>query len=1191
MSEMLWVACPGGRLENGTNAVLRVVVVPRLTAELADTGFADWPAQLKGLTPVIQARPGMAEPVPVAPRHGSDSNIWRTFFEDTTVQPFIPADVYGLPDVTPSTNRNNLINDHYKDVATDLAEKKGQGDGATHKLIRRHLSSWESMPTAVAPIAVPPDEVRNDRADFHRIASLLREHPSVMWALGLTFDLVFSADVLPQPDSPVPAVPPAVRVFCPGTSIPIVSPWTRYELGAKGFFAASTDTVRAGMLDLAVRGGDDNSAAVWDVATVDIDGAVLRLGAAARAGRDNGSHVVPEAEGGDGDADGDGPTGGAAASGPGLPGLRSAGLALLHGDRAGFLSRRLEAAAGRAGDGALAVAELDADDLTLGYRFDIQIVGQNTWYSLCRRITTYRVGDTVIGLPRQEEEGHVKPFTGRMSGNGEMLPGDEVVTRWNGWSLAVSPPTFGGLPEAARRRATQPSPFGFSWDPYEVPAGSLPKLRYGQNYYLRGRVVDMAGGGLTVTDADDDGASQARLYRRWDPVPPPLIPPPAGAISGDGRVTPAGFGPAGAADRLVVRSGSAAGPTPTYPDTHLRALLPPPVSVAVAEYHGSFDQGTDEETWALLGRAMATTEPLPAGPDGSATYGWLADPGSAGVALHLVPAPATVGEARHALLAWKTHDEGGPVPLPKLLTLIPVGQGEPAGLRKTSDRSFEVSLPPAGQATLRVSSFVSSTDLDSFVIFDMVGEHNSTVLTDGLHPMLTPAVKLTLVHAVRAPVTPDAARMVCDDRSPADTFVDLRAESDSPPLGIDSASTVQLDVDVTWTEPVDRLDVSGPRLWPCSAHVQSVPIGLADDWQLAPIRHEFADTRHRTVTYHLTALSRFRSYFDAGELEEDFQRTDSTTVVVPSSARPPAPVVTGVVPAFHWDSGETTTGWSELRRTRRGGLVRVELDRPWLASGEGEQLAVLVSPTGSAPTNSDALEPYLSLALRDPIRATPDPVAVLGADRFPGAAPPVTVCLAETALTVSALPYDVAYDGSHWYADIAVDTSAMSAYCPFVRLVLARYQRNSLRGLELSTVARAEMAPLLPERTLTVYRDGETVQITLRGLGPEAPHNVVRATLEICLHSYAHGAATALTCLDDDDLGSSFAGWSEVQSVVGGLNEPLGQLTVPTNRSARLVIREIEPFPASASSGGTTNFHFPYLDERVVFLDVVPLPV
>jgi hypothetical protein len=96
---------------------------------------------------------------------------------------------------------------------------------------------------------------------------------------------------------------------------------------------------------------------------------------------------------------------------------------------------------------------------------------------------------------------------------------------------------------------------------------------------------------------------------------------------------------------------------------------------------------------------------------------------------------------------------------------------------------------------------------------------------------------------------------------------------------------------------------------------------------------------------------------------------------------------------------------------------------------------------------------------------------------------PVTICA-----------FDVKPDPARqlWYCDIEMDPG--TAYCPFVRLALARYQVNSVPRAHLSPVVLADFAQLLPERACSIVRNQDprnpnTLSISITGstahVGPE----------------------------------------------------------------------------------------------------------
>ena len=94
------------------------------------------------------------------------------------------------------------------------------------------------------------------------------------------------------------------------------------------------------------------------------------------------------------------------------------------------------------------------------------------------------------------------------------------------------------------------------------------------------------------------------------------------------------------------------------------------------------------------------------------------------------------------------------------------------------------------------------------------------------------------------------------------------------------------------------------------------------------------------------------------------------SMLLPNTAVPPPPVVAEVIPSF----AQGADG------TRSGQVLRVYLARPWLVTGEGEQLAVIVEADGSPG----------SVVGRDPITTGTGRDLTLTGDAFPRATSVVT---------------------------------------------------------------------------------------------------------------------------------------------------------------------------------------------------------
>ena len=410
---------------------------------------------------------------------------------------------------------------------------------------------------------------------------------------------------------------------------------------------------------------------------------------------------------------------------------------------------------------------------------------------------------------------------------------------------------------------------------------------------------------------------------------------------------------------------------------------------------------------------------------------------------------------------------------------------------------------------------------------------------DGLHRMLTPPRRLELVHAVQRPlatpeILPDDSgtrRFAGDiETEPPGGLLPLRAwrepgSVDAYLLGVlrlHGASTARVDISASWTDPVDvpgsgppgsqdrhatidelRLDtledhlIAGPK--PGTFAGRYLPdqdliwmaergqwLGQLQAQQRHAVRHHFDDTRHRRVTYSPTATSRFRECFPTGT---DVERPGPSTVVdVPSSARPAAPQIRYVVPALQW---ERTRGAGSTTSLRKGGLLRILLERPWFSSGDGELLGVTLWSGAVEPTDEERKGTYFSQWGLDPIWTTrPDANKVLKVDHFPDRASDAAGLSLPDGNVVDVAGFPVHYDEHRdlWFADVRVELP--QTYAPFVRLALCRCQPNALPDTELSKTTLADVAQLLPERSVTILvdpADARRRQLVVAGISPAGP--------------------------------------------------------------------------------------------------------
>jgi hypothetical protein len=472
---------------------------------------------------------------------------------------------------------------------------------------------------------------------------------------------------------------------------------------------------------------------------------------------------------------------------------------------------------------------------------------------------------------------------------------------------------------------------------------------------------------------------------------------------------------------------------------------------------------------------------------------------------------------------------------------------------------LRVPLPKAVRARLRLSMTLAPEALSILGIFQWLtpGDQNAqrARALSGQHWMLTPWTVVEAVHAVQRPLVDPGFVSLSIDRGARQTcafpLANVRCSIDS---------TDRLDLYGEWHEPADdpsvpdsgpgdrhrrdvafQVKVTGPKQYATDGVAPGTPdhgivatdviaINGGGHTRFVPKAHEFHDTRYRRIEYWFDATSRFREFLPGALLttmaggervatDAHIKITGARQVAwVPSSAPPPAPKVLYVVPTFSWRREVDAQG--NLSSWRRGGGLRVYLDRGWNASGYGEMLAVVLPPKGfegdpdTAPSGAP-YKKYVTLWGNDPVwdsgfvpgvapapahfplsRTAPDPTGawlppnapVAEKDQRPG---PFAVSSLPTSEVqarggrVDVAPHDVFYDDARalWYCDIEIETGA--AYFPFIRLALARYQPTSVPTAHLSNVVLSDIIAVAPDRWVNVTPSAEarSVRLALFGAG------------------------------------------------------------------------------------------------------------
>ncbi len=567
------------------------------------------------------------------------------------------------------------------------------------------------------------------------------------------------------------------------------------------------------------------------------------------------------------------------------------------------------------------------------------------------------------------------------------------------------------------------------------------------------------------------------------------------------------------------------------------------------------------------------------------------------------------------------------------IVLREINAGEIPGIKWDAvERMLVVSLPKGITFKMNYATFWRPSDIVKYSgTLDMMGLNNltSTVgqrIARGQHWMFSPFREISFVHAVQQPISkvktqvyPDIPKIMID-RDYGDTFAEVNIK-----LMAHGPSTGKLDIEAEWTEWID--DVT---------HTEPVPNLLNDDVKRIPtkasvyhfttlylvfeyafgevvkgnpfkaLQHKFNDTKHRRITYKSIATTRYREYFfqlvaDKGAaFALTRQMVYPEVMYIPSSARPVAPQVEYLIPTFEW---ERNTNGATIITARISGL-RVYLKRPWYNSGEGEQLGVIVYlnisdyfNSGNVPVTTWGTDPTkMSAVLQGGIR--PDVSKFLKVKEENIAM--VVAAVEQAEKKVSVVAYDVKYDKERqlYYADILMDIKA--AYYPFVRLCLARYQKNSVKKGNndccLSAIVQTDYIQIPPPRLSSVKFGGPKNVFTLAISGtvpniPGAPY--YRPKIHFLIEEIDYPASEDTHITIGNKVINEHIEYIQNNDIVNNAFLFSRQFTLPMEYSTkpyRIKVLEYEmitydPMKPNPNPGGG-NFGGPAMKDRLVFADV-----
>ena len=1066
------------------------------------------------------------------------------------------------------------------------------GGGAGGGAVSAKKQAFDDLRAFVAPTARTPEPLPTAAEldatfDFHKMIAALGDYPELLRRMGLVVDLTVTVPAGGLPANGTVRIEPTLPLTLPTTNY---TPKTRYDL-KKDLFVARPRQAGADFANGLLRLQD---AARFAVHQVDVAGSGIKLQNAAT--NIVGLKALEEQP----------------VNGPeeqGLPALQTAGIAVVRPDvrsRLAEIFRRMHAINHglTKKDGSLhaplasgapelpASDELFAEDIVRGVRVDIRDTKAKGWLSLCQRVGSYAFldGGTTITL---EDEGFVqngvtealKPTATRV------LRAHETLFTWDGWSLAAPRPGEAILPDTGPPDADHPDGVTKHGDVPNTAAtsfrlettftakdGTLPRLRYGNSYRVRARVVDLAGNspfepGEPAFDATQPEVTPEFVFRRFEPVgtPPVML----RDVPKEGE----------SLELLTVRSAVFDTDASIRAQATERHLAPPKSSQLLAERHGHFDAGqlmasdaaaynrASREAGSLTHRPKAGSNDLELIPgvepkedkavhrtfwlQKNATFdvSYLPDPFARGVLLRDLPGMAGIDDVQDNVNRLPFDGPWPDLkPLRLRLTGLPKNEAPAAPTWDPATRVLTVGLAQGETRKVLIASYFQLADLEQMGVWDWTVQKAPpdlaalrTAAAEGRNWLHLPYRTLTLVHPVQQPLAiPEVSSFDAATRSIGDTSALVNGT-----LDIDAKSTGKLDVWAAWSDPVD--DPADPANNPVTDHVDQRQhvreLAVADNANDAPslkqvldgmakgtpptpavpnppppapsqgLRHTFGDTKYHKVTYSLVGTTRFREHFaqaiadDPTLLVRPFEGKDpkpwpTTDLDIPNSARPAPLRPVSILPAFLWS--ESTAGTVRTRE-RRGGGLRVYVERPWHLSGDGEQVGVVVKPANApmAGKPAETLQKYTSEWAMDPLwdAARTKPLAVAdfkNGTPSPTAEPRLLAELADPRVHV--VGFTPEYDPTRklWFADIQLE--AAKTYFPFVRLALARYHPISIDGAHLSSVVLSDYVQVPPHRWVdydlgNVTPNG-TLAVTLRGPGhgfadgPVQGGTVVLARLE-----------------------------------------------------------------------------------------------
>ncbi len=744
---------------------------------------------------------------------------------------------------------------------------------------------------------------------------------------------------------------------------------------------------------------------------------------------------------------------------------------------------------------------LNAEDLVAGVVVDVHVQSSGEWIHLTRRNESYQIQGSVI-TAKDREHGVRTSATRRSDitqSQSNDFDVDETIFTWKLGSLVVKADTQGNDPlksQGTDKRSSQVLPWSNSARKKMSPSSPVPAPLFGQIYSVSMRPYFVTGRAATFdAQTAQNNSLPATKFLRYELVQGPAVIPVKFTTH---------YSELEHRTLLIVGStlDKNLAPHDRIPKS-LRALVPMAVPPDVARRHGKTDQ--ELATGATIFQLDNGSLPEQIQKrDGDSTGVYLPDPLCTGVLATLLDISGEQIAQLPNPLNYYDHETwpnytvhfvelqtGGSVDPPSLS--LADFDGVPAEFPFSIRDSKKIicRLPPGRTAVLQLTPALAANVNDVHALAPLVEGSQTPQSSDICRPTI-----LRLSHATDLPIAlPDV--LVSDPNgNPASPALDRGNRNTSIlAVKVEPYSTSKVAVLAEWTDSVDDITQNGPSDRQSSAQLAEFSIAKNSDatrWsKTQTVSLPFSDTRYRQVTITPLGTARLADVFLKDRTQEPPTLAGTTHAVdFIATAAPPVPDVQYIVPTLQWTFAKDS-------HTRTMGLS-VILNRPWYASGNREQLAVIIGngPVGGTPLSNQLPVVYPVPNQEDSQSAWglhpdwagyadwPSNLDGVGINVGPG---PSTIPIVQDSVTKYIVPFSPQYNeqDQQWFCNIPL--SKPPAYGAVMRLVVARYQPMARENCKLSPVTACDFALLGPERTMTVTRTGHLwnrkVKIQIYGVG------------------------------------------------------------------------------------------------------------